>query len=263
AVIAIIARSTYKLMRLTLARDPLLWIIFLVNAGVTGATEREIIWVVLGGGVLALLVKAPPRFGASPAMIVPWAWALTGLGEAAGASVVWRVFLYFAEAGAFVFGSGLAIVPFLRGGVVDHFHWLTEQQFLDAVAVAMITPGPVVITVAFIGYLVAGPVGAAAAALGVFLPCWLMVVVPAPYYRRFAGNRSIKAFVAGVTSSATGAIAGAAFVLGRRALVDAPTIILFAATLLVLLRVKRAPEPAVILAAGAIGLALKRLAGAS
>jgi chromate transporter len=140
---------------------------------------------------------------------------------------------------------------------VDQYHWLTERQFLDAVAVAMITPGPVVITVAFIGYLVVGVLGAAAAGLGVFLPCYLLVVIPAPYYRRFAQNARIKAFVAGVTSAATGAIAGAAIVLGRRAVVDVPSIAIFAATLFMLVKVKRVPEPIVILASGAIGVLLK------
>src|ERR1700693_4395002 len=95
-------------------------------------------------------------------------------------------FFFFLKAGAFVFGSGLAIVPFLYGGVVGQFHWLTERQFLDAVAVAMITPGPVVITVAFIGYLVGGPIGATLAAIGVFLPCYLFVIIPAQYFRRSA-----------------------------------------------------------------------------
>src|SRR5262249_57372581 len=115
---------------------------------------------------------------------------------------------YFGEAGAFVFGSGLAIVPFLYGGVVNENQWLNDQQFLDAVAVAMITPGPVVITVAFIGYLVAGPLGALVAAIGVFLPCYLLVIFPAPYFRRLQSNRQIPAFVDGVTAAATGAIAG-------------------------------------------------------
>jgi len=167
------------------------------------------------------------------------------------------VFLYFAAAGAFVFGSGLAIIPFLHGGVVERYHWLTERQFVDAVAVAMITPGPVVITVAFIGFLVAGLGGAAAAAVGVFLPCYLMVIIPAPYYRRFAQNKQIKAFVTGVTSAATGAIAGAAIVLGRRAVFDIPTAIIFAGTLLVLTQVKKVPEPLVILAAGVVGVLLR------
>src|SRR5262249_3381226 len=120
-----------------------------------------------------------------------------------------EIFLFFAKAGAFVFGSGLAIVPFLHGGVVTEHHWLNEKQFLDAVAVAMITPGPVVITVAFIGFLVTGALGAVAGALGVFLPCYLFVIIPAPHYSQIAKNQKIRAFVDGVTSAAVGAIAGA------------------------------------------------------
>ena len=106
-----------------------------------------------------------------------------------------EILWFFTKAGAFVFGSGLAIVPFLYGEVVQGHHWLSDRQFLDAVAVAMITPGPVVITVAFIGYLVAGPLGGAVAALGVFLPCYLFVVIPARYFRRSVHNPKVKAFV--------------------------------------------------------------------
>ncbi len=153
-----------------------------------------------------------------------------------------------------VFGSGLAIVPFLHGGVVNQYQWLTERQFLDAVAVAMITPGPVVITVAFIGYLVAGPAGATVAAIGVFLPCYLFVVVPATYFRRSVSNPSVKAFVAGVTAAATGAIAGAAFVLGKRAIVDVPTAVIGLVTWLVLTYVKGVSDPLVIVAAGLVGV---------
>src|SRR5262249_14525585 len=153
-----------------------------------------------------------------PALALVPVWLFAGLHGEATLPLLTKVCLYFAEAGAFVFGSGLAIVPFLHGGVLEKIHWLSGRQILDAVAVAMITPGPVVITVAFIGFLVAGLAGATVAAIGVFLPCYLFVIIPAPYYRRFAGNQSIKAFVDGVTAAATGAIAGAAFVLGRRAL---------------------------------------------
>jgi chromate transporter len=256
AVIAIIARSAVKLMRMTMKRDPLLWVVFAVNAIVTAWTENEIIWLFLSSGVLVMLVRALPRRGIASAF-APVPWLLGGLAGVASVGTLGTIFLYFAAAGTFVFGSGLAIVPFLHGGVVDHYHWLTDRQFLDAVAVAMITPGPVVITVAFIGYLVAGPLGAAVAALGVFLPCYLFVIIPAPFYRRFANNRSIKAFVDGVTAAATGAIAGAAFVLGRRAVVDAATAIIFLATLAVIVKVKKAPEPLVIVATGAIGIILK------
>jgi chromate transporter len=254
AVIAIIARSAWKLVKMTLAKDSLLWAIFLVAAFITAWTESEVVWVFIGGGVLALLVRGVRR---STALAVVPVWLVTGLHGPAPSDVIWRIWWFFAEAGAFVFGSGLAIVPFLYGGVVDRFHWLTDRQFLDAVAVAMITPGPVVITTAFIGYLVGGPLGASAAALGVFLPCYLFVIIPAPYFRRFAGNVTVKAFVDGVTAAATGAIAGAAIVLGRRAIVDIPTAAIALATLGALVYAKKVPEPLIIVAAGVIGLVLR------
>ena len=161
---------------------------------------------------------------------------------------------FFVKAGTLVFGSGLAIVPFLYGGVVSRYHWLTEQQFLDAVAVAMITPGPVVITVAFIGYLVAGPAGATLAALGMFTPAWLFVVVPARYFRRAAQRPGVRAFVAGLTAAATGAIAGSVVVLARRAVTDWRSAALCAGALLVLFVARRLPEPILVLAAGLTGL---------
>src|SRR5881227_1263256 len=260
AVIAIIARSAYKLVRMTLARDRLLWVLFAVSALVTASTESELVWVFLLCGVAALTVKMMGRLPRPPAVLgLAPLWLVTGLHGAAAPGLLLRVFAYFAEAGTFVFGSGLAIVPFLYGGVVGDFHWLTERQFLDAVAVAMITPGPVVITVGFIGYLVAGFTGAVLASIGVFLPCYLFVIIPAPYYRRWARIPQIKSFVDGVTAAATGAIAGAAYVLGRRALIDVPTVIIFVVTLIVLIKVRKIPEPLVILAAGAAGLILRGL----
>jgi chromate transporter len=259
AVIAIIGRSAWKLVRMTLARDPLLWAIFVAAAVITAWTESEIVWVFVAGGLLGLAARGVSR--GTAAALVP-VWLVAGLAGPAAPETLWRIWWYFAEAGAFVFGSGLAIVPFLYGGVVERFHWLTERQFLDAVAVAMITPGPVVITTAFIGYLVAGPLGAGAAALGVFLPCYLFVIVPAPYFRRVAGNRAVKGFVDGVTAAATGAIAGAAIVLGRRAIVDLPTAAIAAATLATLVYARRIPEPLVIVAAGVVGLALRSMLGA-
>jgi chromate transporter len=170
-------------------------------------------------------------------------------------SQIWEVFLYFAKAGLFVFGSGLAIVPFLYGGVVQGHHWLNDRQFVDAVAVAMITPGPVVITVAFIGYLVAGVSGATAAALGVFLPVYLVVIVLAPSYQRWARNPQLNAFVRGVTAAATGAIAGAVIVLARRSIYDLPTILIAGISLGILFRWK-VPEPFIIAVAATVGLVL-------
>ncbi|HTM46375.1 MAG TPA: chromate transporter [Polyangiaceae bacterium] len=262
AVIAIIARSVWKLGKLTLGKDRLLWALFAVSALTTAWTEREVVWLFLGSGVLAMWVKAPPKLGASrmlSAFPLPL-WTIVGLAGAASTATLWTIAWYFAEAGAFVFGSGLAIVPFLHGGVVTQFHWLSDQQFLDAVAVAMITPGPVVITVAFIGYLVAGPIGASVAALATFVPCYLFTVLPAPYFRQISKNTSIKAFVDGVSAAATGAIAGAAFVLGKRALIDVPTVLVALLTVGVLIRFKKIQEPLIIVVAGALGIALNGFA---
>ncbi len=265
AIIAIVARSAFKLMRLTVGRDPLLFGIFAASGLFTAWTEREVLWVFLGAGILAVVVRTA-RSGGGPAtagigwpLVAPLLeWASTGLhGPAVGE--LWRIAWYFTEAGAFVFGSGLAIVPFLHGGVVDQFHWLDERQFLDAVAVAMITPGPVVITVAFIGFLVAGLSGALVAAAGVFLPPYLVVLAFAPSVRRWSQDARVKAFVAGVTAAAAGAIAGASVVLGRRAIIDLPTAAICGAVLLLLWRTKKIPEPLVILAAGALGLVARRL----
>lgn len=261
AVIAIIARSAYKLVRTTLAKDRLLWAIFLLSAGVTAWTESEIVWLFLASGFVALVIRGTPRWRArrTALSIALPGWLLSGLSGATSTTTLITIALYFTEAGAFVFGSGLAIVPFLYGGVVERFEWLTERQFLDAVAVAMITPGPVVITVAFIGYLVAGPLGAIVAAVCVFLPCYLFVVIPAPHFRRFAQNPDVHAFVDGVTAAATGAIAGAAVVLGRRAIIDTPTLLMFGVTLLLLLRAPKVPEPSIVLAAGGAGVLIRSL----
>jgi chromate transporter len=251
AVMGIIARSAFKLTKLTLGKDKLLWAIFAVLAVSTAWTSREIIWLFLLGGVVAVLVKGLParaRAGSAAGLFL----AVASLSPT---SPLREIFLYFAKAGMFVFGSGLAVVPFLYGGVVQGHHWLTDKQFVDAVAVAMITPGPVVITVAFIGYLVAGVAGATAAALGIFLPVYVVVIALAPSYKRWAKNPQLNAFVRGVTAAATGAIAGSVVVLARRSIYDVPTAIIGLVSLAVLFRWK-VPEPVIIAAAAVVGLAL-------
>ena len=253
AVIGIIARSAFKLTKLTLGKDKLLWGIFAVLAVSTAWTSREIIWLFLLGGIVAVLVKTQPaRVQVRAASLF---FPTVALGTKA---ILLEIFLYFAKAGMFVFGSGLAVVPFLYGGVVEGHHWLNEHQFVDAVAVAMITPGPVVITVAFIGYLVAGVWGATAAALGIFLPVYLVVVLLAPSYKRWAKNPQLNAFVKGVTAAATGAIAGAVIVLARRSVYDMPTALICIVSLAVLFRWK-VPEPILIACAAVAGLMLHRV----
>ena len=247
AVIGIIVLAAYKLAKLTMAKDRLQWVIFAVMAVTTAWTESEILWLFLLSGVVAMVAQTPP------------AWlrrsAPTCLAVAATPALLAEILWYFAKAGAFVFGSGLAIVPFLYGGVVQEYHWLNDQQFVDAVAVAMLTPGPIVITVAFIGYLVASFPGAVAAAVGVFLPVYLFVVIPYPYFDRISANPKVKAFVAGVTGAASGTIAGACFVLARRAVIDVPTLGIALAVLAITWRLK-VPEPLLIAAGAVVGIVI-------
>jgi chromate transporter len=258
-VVAIIVRTAWKLNLTINGRNRLLWAIGAVSAALTVITESEAALVFLAAGVLVLLVEAPPAWvrrvrGAPTSLwVVAPLWLYQGLGEPAASATIWNLLAFFTKAGAFVFGSGLAIVPFLYGGVVQEYHWLNDKQFLDAVAVAMITPGPVVITVAFIGYLVAGQVGALVAAIGVFLPVYFFVIIPFPWFDRWSGNPQLKAFVNGVTAATTGAIAGACVVLARRAIFDLPTLLIGAAALLVVWRFKL-PEPLLIGAGAAVGL---------
>lgn len=253
AVIGIIAKSSYKLAKATLKKNILLWLIFIVMAVVTAYTKEEIVWLFVLCGFVAMLILAPPKF-ISPRVKVILPIGFIG---SIGANTLAQIFLFFAKAGTFVFGSGLAIVPFMHYGVVQQHHWLNERQFLDAVAVAMITPGPVVITVGFIGYLIAGFGGAVMASLGVFLPAYLMVILAARYFERYGKIPQVVALIEGVTAAAVGAIAGAVVVLGQRAIIDVPTTFIAIATLLILIRFK-IPEPAIVILAGIVGLLLFR-----
>jgi chromate transporter len=254
AVIAVIARSAVKLVRLTLKRDLTLWLVFAVNAAIVAGTQSEILWVFVASGVAVVAARRSPLGPGQTASVGALvAVPLLTSGPDPFAQILW----FFTKAGAVVFGSGLAIVPFLYGGVVEQYGWLSEREFLDAVAVSLITPGPVVITVAFIGYLTAGLTGAILAAVGVFLPVYLSVVLLAPSFARFAARPQVRAFVDGVTAAATGAIAGAVVVLGTRAITDLLTLATAAGALGILSVSRRTPDVAVILAAGALGIVLR------
>jgi chromate transporter len=256
AVVGIILRSTVKLGRSTLKKDPLLWGTALVLAVSTAYTGSEIVWLFLLAGVASLAIKSWPWRFRSRLLAIPPVAYLSAISTGKHLSVL----LFFVKSSLFVFGSGLAIVPFLHGGVVESHHWLNERQFLDAIAVAMITPGPVVITVAFIGYLADGLTGAFLAALGVFLPVYLVIIALAPVYRRFSRNEAIKHFVGGVTAAATGAIAGSVVILARHSITDAATACIAATAALVLWRWK-VPEPIIVACAGLVGLVLTSTRG--
>jgi chromate transporter len=261
AVIGIIAISAYKLTNKTIGSDWWLWVVYLVNAVSTVISEAERIEFILAGGALIWLLRTPPKRlwqrnhlnSLSALPLLP----LLAAAPVTTAGLLSKIFWFFTTAGAFVFGSGLAIIPFLYGGVVKNFQWLDTQQFLDAVAVAMITPGPVVITTGFIGFLVAGLSGACVASIAIFLPCYLLTVIPAPYFRKHGKNPAIASFVKGVTAAATGAITGAVIVLARQSLQDVPTVLIATAALASLWFLgRKLPEPVVVLIAAVLGILL-------
>jgi chromate transporter len=260
-VIGIIVNSAYKLTRKSIGADKLLWGIYLISMLLTVITESEEVLLFLLAGILVWLVKAPPKSwpklrSLTSVLSVPALASATNTDPA----TLLNMAAFFLKAGAFVFGSGLAIVPFLYSGVVKDFSWLTQHEFLDAVAVAMITPGPVVITVGFIGYLVAGLGGASIAAVAVFLPCYLFTIIPAPYFKKYGKRADIAAFVEGITAAAIGALTGAVIVIARRSLTDMPTILIAIISAAVLWKFKKIPEPVLILVAAVLGLLLYPLA---
>jgi chromate transporter len=259
AVIAIIVLSAVKLARLTDGADPRLWTISALTFSITALTGAEIAFLFIGAGLVMLLWDAPPSWLRRGPVAGLLALPIPALGfGGASAGVLLALFLFFVKAGAFIFGSGLAIVPFLHEGVVDQQHWLTERQFLDAVAVGLMTPGPVVITAVFIGYLVAGFPGAVVAGIGIFTPIYLGVVIPGRWFIRHRDDPKVRAFVKGATAAAAGAIAGATVVLARQAILDVATAVIALLSLLYLWRLKfRLKEPVLVLAAGVAGILLR------
>ncbi len=266
AVIGIIAMSAYKLTIKSISKFEaaaikskwLLWVFYIVSIAITVITQREEILLFIFCGILYMLIKAPPQWVKKPTTLPAAIFVSTGFWKY-DTTILKEMAIFFTKAGAFVFGSGLAIVPFLHGSVVNEYHWLTEHQFLDAVAVAMITPGPVVITVGFIGYLTAGLPGACVAAAATFLPCYLFTVALAPSFKKIAKNESIKAFVDGITAAVIGALVGSVIVIGTRSIVDVTTALIAAASVLALIYVKKLQEPYIIIIAAIIGLLIKTL----
>jgi chromate transporter len=200
AVLAIIAIASYKLARATNKSDPILWAIAGIQCVAVVLTGKEIVWPFLAAAVFGAIyyggglrrVRSAASFSPLPVFGAVNGFAWIG----SGASLL-ALSLFFVEASAFTFGSGLAIVPFLHAGLVEEHAWLTEQQFVDAVAMGLITPGPVVIMATFAGYLVYGVLGAVIATVAVFLPVYFFVVVPGPLFRRYEKHARLQGFVKG------------------------------------------------------------------
>jgi len=257
AVIALIARGAWKLLGVSVRSDRRLWAIFAVVAVVTFVVRSEVAVLFILSGLVGVLLYAPPRWPSSRTLVLlpPNIGPFVAAAGSADPNTLLALGAFFFKAGAFTFGSGLAIVPFLQQGVVHDYGWLTEREFLDAVAMGMITPGPVVITAVFVGYLVSGFAGAIIAGLGVFLPAFLMVVLFAPTITRYRKHPAVQGFTKGATAAAAGAIMGAAAVIATQVLVDVPTLVIFVLAFAILWR-WRISEPLLVAAAGAVGLVL-------
>ena len=259
AVLAIVAIAATKLARTTNRRDPLLWAIAAVVCAVTAIAGAEIVWLFIAAGLVGVLWYGgglPRPRGAAGLAPLPLS-TVKGLALLGGGASLGTMALFFLEAGAFTFGSGLAVVPFLHHGLVEQHHWLSERQFLDAVAMGLISPGPVVIMASFAGYLAGGLAGALVATVAVFLPAYLLVAILGRPLRRHARHPRVAGFVKGATAAATGAIAGAAIVIGRQTIGGALSAAIGVVALALLLQPKvKVPEPALVAVAAAAGLVL-------
>jgi chromate transporter len=255
AVIALILHSCYRLAKLGM-EDAVQWGLAAICFGVTVWLQAEVAVLFIGAGVFGILYYGTPirrlRSGTSLVAAVPLAASNTA-GSVASTSAVGKLLLFFLKAGALTFGSGLVIVPFLQQGIVKEYGWLNEHDFLVAVAVGMISPGPVVITATFVGYLVSGFWGSLAATVGIFLPSFILVLVAAPLLARHRRNPNVQGFIKGAYAAAIGTILGASVLLGRIAIGDWFTAAVGLVVLAVLFRWK-VSNPLLISAAAAAGL---------
>src|SRR5467141_2478459 len=252
AVIALILHSCYRVAKLGM-EDWLQWVIAAVCLAVTVILQAEVALLFIGAGLVGILYYGSLFRRSPPVLSVTVAPVLAQLAPTASSSILGKLLLFFLKAGSLTFGSGLVIVPFLEQGLVQQFGWLDQRQFLIAVAIGMISPGPVVITATFVGYLVAGFLGAVAATVGIFLPSFMLVLLAAPLLARHRGNPNVQGFVRGAYAAAIGTILGACILLGRIAIGDWLTALIGLVSLAVLFRWKIS-NPLLIAATGVVGL---------
>ncbi len=257
AVVGIILINGYYLAKMVLNKRLLLWGIFVFNVIVTVLFSQELVSVFIISGCIAAFYQYRQDRNANLYTLMLSSGLVLHVQDPFYMSMLLKFALAFLIAGTFVFGSGLAILPFLHHSLVSEHHWLTDQQFTDAIAVGMIAPGPIIMSVVFMGYLISGVLGAGIAALCIVLPCYLLVILIAPFYRRVADHPLVMAGVEGLTSAATGAIIGSAFLIGKQTIPDITAFVIFAIAFLLFLFLKKLPPVFVVLAAGVVGLILK------
>lgn len=263
-VVALILRASWNLGRKTLKRDYAAWAVAIVACVVTIVLQRELAWLFLAAGVLGIVAFAPQPKAApiaeempAPRMRAFGAPALLAL-IAPSSGLAPALFWFFLKTGFLVFGSGLVVVSFVKTYVVDQYHWLDNQTFVDAVAIGMITPGPVVITATFVGYAVDGFAGAVAATAGIFLPSIVLTVLATPLLLRYGAHPRVAGFVRGVTVAVVGVLAGTTYLIGRPVVVDAFGIVLLVVVLVAPFIAKRVPDQAYVVLGAALGVALHR-----
>jgi chromate transporter len=251
AVIALILHSCYRLAKLGM-EDWLQWVIAAVCLAVTVILQAEVALLFIGAGIIGIVYYGS-LFKQTPVILPGIAIVPAAMAPVTTGSTLTKLLLFFLKAGSLTFGSGLVIVPFLEQGLVQQYGWLDERQFLIAVAVGMISPGPVVITATFVGYLVAGFWGSLVSTIGIFLPSFLLVLIVAPLLARHRKNPNVQGFVKGAYAAAIGTILGACILLGRIAIGDWLTVGIGIVSLAVLFRWK-VSNPALIAVTAVIGL---------
>jgi chromate transporter len=259
-VVALIVKSCWALGARLLRRDVPAWLWAAVAAVATAVLQRELTELMLGAGIVGMLVFQR-RAKAGRAGFV-WVAPSVAAG-AAGAAGAASLFVFFFRTGCLVFGSGLVIVPMLKAYVVDQYHWLGDREFLDAVAVGMVSPGPVVITATFVGYIVGGLRGAAAATAGIFSPAVLFTLLAAPLVRRHREAPWLQGFVRGVSVTVVGVLAGTTLLVARTAITDVPTALIALGAMAILVLWPRLPEPLLVATGALAGLALSAFSAPS
>jgi chromate transporter len=262
-VVALILKACWNLGRKTLRKDVPAWVVAVVAGAITVVVQRELTAIFLVAGVLGAFVFAPreatsvPRCETAPPPPPAMTVALGAMGGAgaAGGAITAKLFLFFFKTGLLVFGSGLVIVPFLKTYVVDQYRWLGNRAFLDAVAIGMISPGPVVITATFVGYLLGGFAGATAATVGIFSPAVLFTVFATPLLLRYRRQRRLAGFIRGITVAVVGVLVGTTWLVGRSAIGDVLTVAVGVFSLTALFLFPKLPEPILVLAGALLGLA--------
>jgi chromate transporter len=262
-VVALILRASWTLGRKTLKRDAAAWVVALIACAVTIAFQRELTWVFLLAGVLGVVLfarQAPAKtvVPAAPAGKMR-AFGLPALLAVAAPStgLAPALFWFFLKTGFLVFGSGLVVVSFVKTYVVDQYHWMDDRTFVDAVAIGLISPGPVVITATFVGYIVDGFAGALASTVGIFLPSIILTVVATPLLVRYGSHPRVAGFVRGVTVAVVGVLAGTTYLVGRPVIADVFSAVLLVVVLVAPLFAKRVPDQAYVALGAVLGLALR------